>query len=174
MADLPDSRVVHSREAISHAVNELAKKLGERCAGREWIAICVMHGGLIFAGELLQRLSVKLKQDFVRVTRYRDTTSAGALEWVVYPETNLTGKNVLLIDDIYDEGNTLSVIVSEFKNSGAADVVCVALVDKMHDRKIDGFKPDFVGLQCADEYVFGYGMDIEGYWRNLPEIRALN
>ena len=173
MAELPDSRVVHTREAIVDAVDELAKKVISRCAGQEWIAICVMHGGLIFSGELLQRLPIKLKQDFVRVTRYRDTVTAGELEWGVSPETNLTGKNVLLIDDIFDEGNTLSLIASEFKRCGAVDVVCIVLVDKMHERKVDGFKPDFVGLQCTDEYVFGYGMDIKGYWRNLPEIRAL-
>ena len=173
MAELPDSRVVHTREAIVDAIDELAKKVISRCAGQEWIAICVMHGGLIFSGEILQRLPIKLKQDFVRVTRYRDTVTARELEWVVSPETNLTGKNVLLIDDIFDEGNTLSLIASEFKRCGAVDLVCIALVDKMHERKVDGFKPDFVGLQCTDEYVFGYGMDIEGYWRNLPEIRAL-
>ena len=102
MAELPDSRVVHTREAIVDAVDELAKKVISRCAGQEWIAICVMHGGLIFSGEILQRLPIKLKQDFVRVTRYRDTVTAGELEWVVSPETNLTGKNVLLIDDIFD------------------------------------------------------------------------
>ena len=118
MGELPASRVVHTREEIKEAVDELAQKIISRCSGQEWIAICVMHGGLIFSGELLQRLPIKLKQDFIRVTRYRDTATARELEWVVSPETNLTGKNVLLIDDIFDEGNTLSVIASEFRRCG--------------------------------------------------------
>ena len=78
----------------------------------------------------------------------------------------------MLIDDIFDEGYTLSMITAEFLRRGAVSVVCVVLLEKNHTRKVDGYRPDFVGLTCEDEYVFGYGMDLEGYWRNLPEIRV--
>jgi len=173
MSGLPASRVLFTHEEIAQAIAGLAEAVTERCKSDEWLAVCVMHGGLIFAGELLQQLPFRLKQDFVRVTRYHESVTVGDLQWVVYPESDLAGKHVLLIDDIFDEGYTLSMLAAEFLRRGAASVVCVVLLEKNHARKVDGYRPDFVGLTCEDEYVFGYGMDLEGYWRNLPEIRVL-
>ena len=173
MKDLPDSSVLYSFEQITAAIDDLAERVTQRCGQAEWLVICVMHGGLIFTAELLQRLPIKLKQDFVRVTRYRETQTSGDLLWRVRPESDLTGKNILLIDDIFDAGNTLSVIADECLQQGAAVVVTVVLLEKDHDRKVDEFRPDYVGLTCEDQYVFGFGMDIEGYWRNLREIRVL-
>lgn len=172
MSGLPASRVLFTHEELTQAIEGLAVAITERCQSDEWLAVCVMHGGLIFAGELLQRLPFKLKQDFVRVTCYHDSVTASDLQWIVYPESDLTGRHILLIDDIFDEGYTLSLVEAEFLKRGAASVVCIVLIEKNHDRKVAGYRPDFVGLTCEDEYVFGFGMDLEGYWRNLPEIRV--
>ncbi len=173
MMELPDSRVVFTSNEISEAVARLAEDVTDRCRGREWLAVCVMHGALIFTAALMLRLPIQLKQDQVRATRYRESVTGGKLEWLVFPEADLDGRNILLIDDIFDEGHTLAEISEEFKERGASQVVSVVLLEKVHDRKVEGYRPDLVGLTCGDRYVFGYGMDMAGYWRNLPEIREL-
>jgi hypoxanthine phosphoribosyltransferase len=173
MSEMPNSRVVYTKAEIDVIIDRLATEVCQRCAEDEWLAICVMQGGLMFTAALLLKLPMKLRQDFVRVTRYRDTTEGGALHWVVRPESDLAGQNVLLLDDIYDEGDTMTALTQEFLAQGARQVVSVVLVEKIHERKTTDYRPDMVGITCHDEYMFGFGMDLEGYWRNLPEIREL-
>ncbi|MCB1694056.1 MAG: hypoxanthine-guanine phosphoribosyltransferase, partial [Pseudomonadales bacterium] len=96
-----------------------------------------------------------------------------ALAWHARPEAGFAGRNVLLIDDIFDEGKTLAAVSGYFTAQGAHRVVTAVLLDKAHARKVEGFTPDVVGLSCPDEYVFGFGMDYEGKLRNLAEIRSL-
>jgi hypoxanthine phosphoribosyltransferase len=171
---VPPSRVTFDHQQIMVAVKRLANELEGRCADQdEWLVVCVMNGGMMFAAALLQELPIKAKQDFVRVSRYRDQVRGGSLEWIVPLASDVAGRNVLVIDDIFDEGDTLAAIVEDFRRRGAVRVLSVVLVEKDHDRKVDSFRPDLVGLVCPDRYVFGFGMDVGGYWRNLPEIREL-
>lgn len=173
MNGLPDSHLVFDRNQIDRAIDEVANQLNERCDGDEWVILCVMNGGLMFCSEIMLRLKFPVRLDFVRVRRYRDTTTGGELEWLAKPETELQGKRILLLDDIFDEGPTLAAIADYCRDQGAADVVTAVLVEKRHDRKATSFRPDLIGLTCPDAYVFGFGMDYHGLWRNLPEIREL-
>ncbi len=88
--------------------------------------------------------------------------------------TDLLGRDVLIIDDILDEGHTLGAIIDFCHHAGAANVHTAVLIDKDHDRKArPDLKADYVGLPCIDRYIFGYGMDYKGYWRNAPGIYAV-
>ncbi len=173
MNRMPPSRLLYSRSEIAAVIDRLASRVNERCAGHEWVILCVMNGGLIFCSELMQRLDILVRLDFVRISRYRETTSGGDLEWHARPQTDLEGKRVLLLDDIFDEGTTLAAIADYCREQGAAETVTAVLVEKQHDRKATDFRPDLIGLTCPDVYVFGCGMDYHGLWRNLPEIRQL-
>lgn len=156
------------------AVRCLAEEIETRCdEGDEWLVVCVMHGAMMFAAALLQELPMKLRQDFIRVSRYRDQTEGGTLKWKVPLHSDPAGCNILLIDDIFDEGDTLAAVAEDLRRRGAARILSVVLVEKQHNRKVIGFRPDLVGLTCGDRFVFGFGMDVGGYWRNLPEIREL-
>ncbi len=170
---LPPSTLVFSSREISAAVDFLATAVDDYCGQDEWIAMCVLNGGLIFTSELLQRLKTRVRLDSVRVSRYHDTTTGKELRWHAEPETQLEGKRILLLDDIFDEGETLAALSAYFLRHGAREVFTAVLLEKDHNRKVDGFRPNLVGLRCPDIYVFGYGMDYEGLYRNLPEIRAL-
>lgn len=120
------------------------------------------------------RLPFPLQVDYMHATRYRMETSGADLDWRVAPEAALTGREVLIIDDILDEGKTLAEIIKYCQKKGAANVYTAVLVDKLHDRKaVKGFKADFSGLEAADRFLFGYGMDYKGYWRNAPGIYAV-
>jgi hypoxanthine phosphoribosyltransferase len=85
----------------------------------------------------------------------------------------MDGRTVLIIDDIFDEGYTLEAVINACKAQGAKEVLTAVLIDKEHDRKAPGMSVDFTGLKVEDRYVFGYGMDYRGYWRNAPGIYAV-
>ena len=110
--------------------------------------------------------------DYLHVSRYRGKTQGGAVEWRVLPGKSVSGRTVLVIDDILDEGETLFAVRQKLVEMGAARVHTAVLADK----EIQRAKPiqaDFVGLKVPNRFVFGCGMDAYGLWRNLPEIRAL-
>jgi hypoxanthine phosphoribosyltransferase len=173
MIELPPSSVVFDEAEITGAIDRIAGDINVRCAGREWILMCVMNGGLMFTAEIMKRLTISTRLDSLRVSRYHETTSGNDLRWHARPNLDVAGKSVLLLDDIFDEGETLAALIRYFGEAGASEIVSAVLVEKLHERKVKDFRPDLIGLTCPDVYVFGFGMDYEGRFRHLPEIREL-
>ncbi|MCF6355539.1 MAG: hypoxanthine-guanine phosphoribosyltransferase [Candidatus Polarisedimenticolaceae bacterium] len=161
-----------SREQVEAAMDRMAAEITQRLADSDPIILSVMNGGLVMGGQLLTRLNFPLRSDYVHATRYRNGTSGGSLHWLRPPEELLDGRDVLILDDILDEGVTLAAIVEGCRNQGANSVLSAVLVEKMHNRT-NGFKADFVGMQAEDRYLFGYGMDYKGYLRNAAGIYAV-
>lgn len=165
---------LHPRAEVEAAISRVAAQIGEQLRDSNPLVFCVMNGGLIFAGQLLTQLDFPLEQSYLHATRYRNETRGGELDWKARPDVSFAGREVLVIDDILDEGHTLMAIVDSCRQAGARQVYTAVLLDKQHQRKADpAFRADFVGLECADRYVFGYGMDYRGYWRNAPGIFAV-
>jgi len=162
-----------SAQEVEAALSKMADEITERLQGTDPVAFCVMNGGLFVTGKLVERLPFALELDYLHATRYGTETCGGALAWKVRPERKLKGRTVLLIDDILDEGVTLAELIRYCQEEGAAQVYTAVLVDKIHDRKPTGVKADFVGLEVEDRFLFGCGMDIGGYWRNLPALYAM-
>ncbi|MEJ2454461.1 MAG: hypoxanthine-guanine phosphoribosyltransferase [Candidatus Thiodiazotropha sp.] len=163
---------LYSRQQVEQAMDRLAIEITGRLSGEDPIVLSVLNGALIPTGHLLTRLNFPLRQDYVHATRYRGNTEGADLEWIGQPRTSLRDQTVLVVDDILDEGITLAAIVEACREAGAKAVYSAVLVEKLHDRGV-GFKADFVGLTVEDRYVFGYGMDYNGYLRNVPAIMAL-
>ncbi len=163
---------LHDAAAVDAAVDRMAVAIGRELRDADPLVVTVMHGGLVPAGLLLPRLDFPLQVDYLHATRYRGETRGGELHWQVHPHRPLGGRTVLLIDDIFDEGHTLAAIRRYCVEAGAGRVYGAVLVDKRHDRKAD-YRPDFIGLEVADRYVFGYGMDYKDYLRNAPGIFAV-
>jgi len=164
---------LRTAEEVEAALTRMAREITERLAGTDPVAFCVMNGGLFVTGKLVAKLPFALELDYLQATRYGAETSGGLLHWKVRPERSLKGRTVLLVDDILDEGVTLAEISRFCKEQGAAEVFSAVLVDKVHDRKAAGVRADFVGLYVEDRFLFGCGMDIAGYWRNLPALYAM-
>jgi hypoxanthine phosphoribosyltransferase len=162
-------------EEVSAALDRMASAISERLADTNPLCYCVMNGGLVVAGRLLSRLSFPLEVGYLHATRYGHALNGSTmLDWRMRPTQDMGGRTVLVIDDILDEGHTLEAIVAHCRDEGAAAVYSAVLVDKQHERKArPGIKPDFYGLDIADRYLFGCGMDYKGYWRNAPGIYAL-
>lgn len=156
---------------IESALDRMAADIHQQLNDKNPVILCVMVGGLVPLGNLLPRLDFPLEVDYVHATRYKGGIRGGEIEWIVKPKLQLEGRTVLVVDDILDGGVTLAAILSELKVMGAADVYCAVLVDKHHKRVENGLKKaDFVGLEVDDHYIFGYGMDYNGYLRNAPGI----
>ncbi len=159
---------------VERAIVRLAGDISRDLAAEFPVLLCVVKGGIVFAGKLLTQLHFPLDFDYVHATRYRNTTEGSGLEWKVPPSLSLAGRHVLVVDDILDVGATLDAIVAWCHGQGAASVRTAVLVDKKHQRKSrPDFKADYTGLEIADRYLFGYGMDYQGYWRNAPGIYAV-
>ena len=163
---------LYSYAEIAQALDRLAVEITGKLSGEDPVVLCVLNGALIPTGHLLTRLNFPLRQDYVHATRYRGETSGAELEWIGRPSTSLQGETVLIIDDILDEGITLSAIVKACREAGAKAVYSAVLVEKLHVRGM-GYQADFVGLTVEDRYVFGFGMDYKGYLRNMPGIFAV-
>lgn len=168
-----DADCLATAEEVNQAFDAMAKAITQELSESLPVIYCVMNGGLFTTSELLKRLNFPLEVDYLQASRYRRKTEAGQLHWRVEPEVAIQGRNVLLIDDILDEGATLAAIIEFCKKQGAKSVKTAVLVDKKHQRKaVAGFKANFTGLEIEDRYLFGCGMDYQGFLRNLPAIYA--
>lgn len=161
-------------EEIQAAIVRMAGEITARLAETNPVVICIMNGGLIFSGQLLPRLHFPLEVDYMHATRYGEEVRGDRLNWIVRPQLDLSGRTVLLLDDILDEGITLAAIADHCRKAGAREVLMAVLVEKLHLRKVTpGMRADFSGLETGDRFLFGYGLDYRGYWRNAPGIYAV-
>ena len=157
---------------LNSVLDELAKKITVDLKEKNPLVLCVMTGGIIPTGHLMTRLNFPLQIDYIHATRYQGETSGGELHWIQEPKTCLTNRNILIVDDIYDEGITLLEIAKYCKDKGAANIYSAVLVNKVHDRKAD-YTPTYIGLNIEDRYLFGFGMDYKNYLRNVNAIHAV-
>ncbi len=169
---LDDSDLICGEAEVDAALESLAREISAALKDDYPLVVAVMGGAVVFAGKLLPMLRFPLDFDYVHVTRYGAATAGGAIEWLVSPRADVRGRHVLVLDDILDGGQTMHAIVEKLRGQGAAKVCCAVLVEKMIAAK-KPIRPDFAGLRVPDRFVFGCGMDAMGYWRNLPEIRAM-
>lgn len=161
-----------SAEASALAVRRVAAEVSARLADANPLVLAVMGGAVVFTGTLLPQLAFPLDFDYLHVTRYGDVTTGGELTWIVEPRSDVAGRVVLVLDDILDEGVTMAAIIKRLQEQGAAEVLSAVFADKNLGRA----KPvaaDFVGVHLPNRYVFGYGMDVKGAWRNLPAVYAV-
>ena len=169
-----EADLLYDQATIEAALDQMAIKITENLADKAPVVFSVMNGGLVLAGQLITRLNFPLQSSYLHATRYRNTTSGHELEWKVPPMVDFKDRHVLILDDILDEGHTLAEILDYCKREGAAQVECAVLVNKLHDRKArPDLVADYVGMDVIDRYIFGYGMDYKGFWRNAPGIYAV-
>jgi len=164
--------LLHPAERVEQAVETMAAAIREVLGHQDPLVLCVMNGAVIPTALLLTRLDFPLRLDHLHATRYQSATRGGELEWLTRPRWPLRDEHVLVVDDIFDAGTTLELIVRDCRAAGARSVHSAVLVEKLRPRDCR-YRPDFVGLTVEDRYVFGVGMDYKEYLRNLPGIYAV-
>jgi len=128
-----------------------------------------MGGAVVFTGHLLPQLTFPLEFDYIHVTRYGDLDRGGEVVWKVIPRQDVTGRTIIIVDDILDEGETLAHVKQRLLDMGAAEVILAVFADKELG-KVKPVYADIVGLTVPNQFVVGFGMDAHGYWRNLPGL----
>lgn len=169
---LNNAELIYSSETVAAAVERVAGEISQKLSDAHPLVLSIMGGAVVFTGQLLPLLNFPLDFDYIHVSRYGNKTGGGNLDWRVMPRENARGRIVLVLDDILDEGETMAGVRERVMAEGAAGFYSAVFCDK----KIKKPKPiqaDFVGLSLPDRYVFGFGMDVHGAWRNLPAIYAL-
>lgn len=160
--------------AVAQAVDQIATQINADLSGERPLFLTVMQGGMFFASMLAVRLDVDPEFDYLHASRYRGATRGGTeLVWLHRPETSLRDRQVLLVDDILDEGHTLKAVRAWCEEQGPAAIRIAVLADKPNPRRTDGIQADYVGLNVPDRYVFGVGMDWHGHGRGLPSLHAV-
>ena len=150
-------------EQVASRIKELAEEINRDYAGREVHLICILKGSVFFTTELAKYITVPLTMDFMSVSSYGNgTESSGRVRIVKDLDEGIEGKDVLLIEDIIDSGNTLSFLK-----------LCT-LLDKPERRVVEGINVDYVGFVIPDEFVVGYGLDYMQRYRNLPYIGVVH
>ena len=169
---LDEADIICTAEEVESAVSRLAREISAKLSGEFPVVLSVMGGAAVFTGQLLPQLEFPLEFGAIEVTRYNNTTQGRDISWRLAPRDNVRDRTVLVVDDILDEGITLAAIRKKLLEMGAKAVYSAVFADKAIGRE----KPahaDFVGVTVPDRYVFGFGMDAFGLWRNLPAIYAL-
>jgi len=159
-------------EKVQAALGRLSREITAVLSDKHPLVLSVMGGAVIFSGQLLPMLEFPLDFDYIHVTRYGDRTQGGELEWKVSPKKNVAGRVVLVLDDILDEGHTLAAIRDKVLAMGASAFYS-AMFSEKETGKAKPVKADFSGVRLPDRYVFGFGMDVHGAWRNLPAVYAV-
>jgi hypoxanthine phosphoribosyltransferase len=174
---LAHAEEIVSKEDVAAAVTQVAAVLNARfgAPGNDEfpMVLGVMGGAVVFTGNLLPQLDFPLEFDYIHVTRYGDDDQGGKVVWKVIPRQNVQGKTIIVVDDILDEGETLAHVKQRLLDMGAAEVILAVFADKA----IGKAKPvtaDIIGLTIPNRFVVGYGMDVYGYWRNLPGLWAIH
>ena len=162
--------VLISEEEVSRRIKEMAAQINEMFAGKELHLVCVLRGGAFFMCELAKHLNMPVSLDFMSVSSYGNgTTSSGAVRIVKDLDESLEGKDVLIVEDIIDSGNTLHYLVEILYKRKPNSIKICTLLDKPERRTAD-VKVDYSGFNIPDEFVVGYGLDYAQKYRNLPFI----
>ena len=169
---LHEADLLCAADEVNRAVERMAGEISRKLGAEFPVVLSVMGGAAVFTGRLLPLLAFPLEFGAIEVTRYNNDTQGREITWRLPPRDNVRDRTVLVVDDILDEGVTLAAIRAKLGEMGARKVYAAVFADK----DIGRAKPahaDFVGITVPDRYVFGFGMDAYGLWRNLPAIYAL-
>jgi hypoxanthine phosphoribosyltransferase len=168
---IEDLKVLFSEEQLQKRIKELATEMNKFYNGEEVIAICVLKGAVMFATDLVKNLNMPIKMEFIRLSSYgSSTTTSGKVNAVDIKLPDLNGKNVIIIEDIVDTGLTAKFLLDFMAcNFNTKSIKFCSLLDKKITRKVD-VEPDYYGFEVDDKFVVGYGLDFDGYFRNLKYI----
>jgi hypoxanthine phosphoribosyltransferase len=173
---LQNAEEIFDAAEVQKAVAGVAEKLNARFdrEGDESfpLVLGVMGGAVVFVGQVLPQLRFPLEFDYIHVSRYGDDDQGGRVVWKVIPRPNVAGRTIIVLDDILDEGETLAHVKQRLLDMGAAEVIIAVFADKAL-KQSKPVKADIVGLTIPNKFVVGFGMDVYGYWRNLPGLWAI-
>lgn len=165
--------ILLTKQEIDMMVHKIASSVNDDFRGEEVTAVVILKGSMMFAADLVRCLTVNVKLDFMQASSYGSSVeSSGVINIKKDLETDVKGKNVLIIEDIVDSGRTLSLLREEIEKRGAKKVAIASLLSKPSRRVVD-VKVEYIGTEIPDEFVVGYGLDMDEKYRQLDYIGIL-
>jgi len=166
--------VLVSEEQLKAKVAELGAQISRDYAGKNLVLVSILKGSVVFMADLMRAVSIPCNIDFMVVSSYGGSnTTSGLVKIIKDLDGDLSGKDVLIVEDILDTGVTLSNLVPMLKMRNPNSVKICTILDKPSRRRAD-IQPDYEGFQVPDEFVVGYGLDYDEKYRNLPYVGVLN
>lgn len=166
-------KVLIAEEVILRRIEEMANTILKEVAEQPIVVIALLKGALVFTADLFRKMPVRLDIECINVASYHGgTESSGEVKFLDKSLPDVTGKHVLIVDDILDTGRTLKAVSEAIKNQGASTVKTCVLLAKDKERDVDQ-TADYIGFRIGDEFVVGYGLDYKGKYRNLPYVGVL-
>lgn len=167
-------RVLLSEEEVANRIREIGEEVSRDYEGRQLHLICILKGGVFFTCELAKRISLPLTLDFMSVSSYgAGTVSSGIVRIVKDLDEPIEGKDVLIVEDIIDSGNTLSYLIEVLKQRNPKSIELCTLLDKPERRVKKQVKVKYTCFTVPDEFIVGYGLDYDQKYRNLPYIGVI-
>lgn len=158
-------------EQIAADVQQVADKISADYKDKEPLFVIVLNGAFVFAADLIRALKdVRCEQTFIRVSSYWGMSSKGQLEFIVPLQQVVENRDVIIVEDIVDSGLTIHQLKAYMRAQGAASVRVATMLFKPNKLEYEDAKPDYIGREISDEFVIGYGLDFDGFLRNLPSI----
>jgi len=166
-------KILLTKEEIAETVKKLANQIKDEYSGKNPLILCILKGSLIFTADIIRELDFPCEIDFMQVSSYGSgAETTGKLKIKKDMDSDITGRDVIIVEDILDTGVTLSNLVPELKKRGARTVALCVFLNKPERRCVE-VKADFVGFDIENEFVIGYGLDYNEKYRNLPYIGVL-
>ena len=160
-----------SPEQIAKDVQLVADRISEDYKGKEPLFVVVLNGAFVFASDLLRALhGIHCDVTFIRVSTYSGMVSTGKLDMTIPLQRPVTRRDVIIVEDIVDSGLTIHQLKAHMRAQGASSVKVATMLFKPNKLEYDGAKPDYIGHEITDDFVIGYGLDFDGFARNLPAI----
>lgn len=173
MMDNDVEEILIDQETLQNRIKQLGEKISKDYAGKDLILICVLKGAILFMADLAQNIDIPLEMDFMDVSSYGDSAqSSGVVKIIKDLDTNIEGRDLLIVEDIVDSGLTLSYLVDLLKGREVKSLKICSLLDKPTGR-IGQVEIDYTGFEVPDAFVVGYGLDYAEKYRNLPYIGIL-
>ena len=166
---MTDKKLVVSKEAIAARINELAAEICRDYAKKELVIIGILNGAFVFMADLVRQITLPLEMDFVRLASYGSGSEAGEIRFIKDIELSITGKDVLIVEDIIDTGRSITFLLEYLSGLTPKSLRVCALIDKKQRQEVD-VHIDYVGFTIQEGFLVGYGLDYAGQHRHLPEI----
>jgi hypoxanthine phosphoribosyltransferase len=166
--------VLISEEALKSRIAALGAEISRDYAGQDLLLVCVLKGGVMFLVDLMKHITIPHSIDFMAISSYGTGVrkSTGIVRILMDLSTDITGRNVLIVEDIIDTGHTLDYLLDLLKTREPASLCICCLLDKPSRREVP-IPVDYLGFSIPDKYVFGYGLDLDQVYRNLPLVATL-
>jgi len=167
-------KILIDEETLQAKVRELAEQLSEEYAGKDPVFVGVLKGVVMFFGDVVKRITIPCQIDFMWISSYKGTESTGGMTVNRDVSCDLKGRHVVILEDIYDTGNSLDFTYKHILSKEPASLKICTLLDKPERRNPNiTLKPDYVGFTISNEFVVGYGLDYDEHYRNLPYVGVL-